>query len=117
VYAKGKQDDKARLVATHPIATLEVSVGRQRPGEPLPDIDVTNCDEEHFVSAPHLNLLLRGDQLLVVDLASKNGTWLNRQQLAPSVPHPLKPGDELVLGLGVALKVLGPEGSDAHPPA
>jgi pSer/pThr/pTyr-binding forkhead associated (FHA) protein len=49
-----------------------------------------------FISRQHCQLVLRGNQILIQDLESFNGTYLNGRRVA--LPMPLKDGDEIHLG-------------------
>jgi FHA domain len=49
-----------------------------------------------FISRQHCQLVLRGDRVLIQDLESFNGTYLNGSRV--SLPTPLKDGDEIHLG-------------------
>jgi ABC transport system ATP-binding/permease protein len=57
------------------------------------------------VSRRHLRIFLQGDQYLVEDLGSSNGTFVNDQRI--SAPTPLKSGDYLYLGKAIRLKIIG----------
>ena len=64
-----------------------------------PGLDLTEDGAgEMGVSRLHARLLLRGDQVMVEDLHSANGTWVNQVQLSPNRPFPLQHGDVLRLG-------------------
>jgi len=47
------------------------------------------------VSKQHARLSLEGDQAVVVDLNSTNGTWVNGRKITS--PHPLKQGDKIYI--------------------
>lgn len=47
------------------------------------------------VSKQHARLTWKGDQAVVVDLNSTNGTWVNGRKI--TAPHPLKPGDKIYI--------------------
>ncbi len=65
----------------------------------FPDLDLTPHGAlEHGVGRRHARLFVQGGQLLVEDLDSTNGTFLNGARLAPRQPAPLQTGDELRLG-------------------
>lgn len=67
-------------------------------------------DQDLHVSAQHARLLRRSDAWWVVDLGSRNGTWLNGQRVEE--PVPLHPGMRVRLGWeGPELEILGPGGS------
>jgi hypothetical protein len=52
--------------------------------------------EDSFASSRHAQLLPHGDVMVVEDLGSTNGTYLNGQPL--SGPQPLHPGDRIRIG-------------------
>ncbi len=65
-----------------------------------PDIDLSPFGaDEKGVSRRHLQISYKGDLIVVTDLGSKNGTWLNDQRLLPRIGKPLHDGDHLRLGL------------------
>jgi hypothetical protein len=53
---------------------------------------------ENGVSRRHARLLLKGADLLIEDLHSANGTWVNDARLSANQPFPLKHGDLIRLG-------------------
>ncbi len=64
----------------------------------------TECDlvlPERQVSRQHVRIKLVGDTYFVEDLDSKNGTWVNSQQLKGE--RPLKDGDEIQIALAVKI--------------
>ncbi|MGD9034269.1 MAG: FHA domain-containing protein [Desulfobacteraceae bacterium] len=65
--------------------------------------------KDRYVSREHLLLRKSGDKLLVMDLRSKNGTFLNGNQLRPGTEVEVKEGDSIVVGLNVIC--LGEKGS------
>ncbi len=80
-----------------------IIVGRKTddPDDPhQPDIDLTPFDaDEKGVSRRHLQVSCKGDLIVVTDLGSKNGTWLNDQRLPARIGKPLRDGDHLRLGM------------------
>jgi hypothetical protein len=52
--------------------------------------------EDSFASGSHARLEPQGDVMVVEDLGSTNGTYLNGEQL--SGPQPLHPGDRIRIG-------------------
>jgi len=52
--------------------------------------------EDSFASSRHLQLAPQGDVMVVEDLGSTNGTYLNGQPLTG--PQPLHPGDRIRIG-------------------
>ena len=77
-------------------------VGRQDPGEAIePLCDLTEQEaspDERSVSRRHAEISRRGDQIVVIDLDSVNGTTLNGIRLVPGQPMPIGSGDVLVFG-------------------
>ena len=117
-----------KLIVTPGDRTLElrdavVKLGR----DPLSTIPFTG-DDARVVSARHAELRWREGQWHVVDLGSRNGTYLNGRRLSGHAP--LKPGDAVTLGEtgpkvaivavaeGLAETLLEhPKMADARPPA
>jgi serine/threonine protein kinase len=50
------------------------------------------------VSRSHCHVRIRGDEVLITDAQSKEGTFVNQQRLAPNAPHALHAGDLISLG-------------------
>jgi ABC transport system ATP-binding/permease protein len=73
-----------------PLNKNEVIIGR---GE---DCDLTLDQRE--VSRRHARLSLVGDQILITDLGSSNGTIVDGQALTPNRPVALNPGSAISLG-------------------
>lgn len=76
------------------LSRASYSIGR------APDNDVVLALP--IVSSHHLRvetiILPEGFQVQVVDLGSRNGTFVSGRRLAPNVPHTLDPGDVINLG-------------------
>jgi pSer/pThr/pTyr-binding forkhead associated (FHA) protein len=81
-------------------ARNEFSLGRVAEGQPImPDIDLTPYKAyENGVSRLHAILKLVNNQVLLLDLGSSNGTYVNGNRLVPSVERPLNQGDMIHLG-------------------
>jgi len=79
--------------------TKEVNIGRLDPaGASFPEVDLTsNGGLEKGVSRRHAKITRRGSEVLIEDLGSINGTFLNHKKLTPYLPQALKSGDELQL--------------------
>jgi hypothetical protein len=60
--------------------------------------------DDPTVSSLHARLTQRGDQIVVEDLGSRNGTLLNGRRL--KAPTAISPGDRLGIGPNVELEVL-----------
>ena len=54
------------------------------------------CVSDRFASRFHAEIKQEGDQVLLIDAASANGTFLNG--LRVTAPIPLRPGDRIQLG-------------------
>jgi len=64
-----------------------------------PDLDLTPFGaQEKGVSRMHAIIRRNEESLLVIDLGSVNGTYLNGQRLTSDQPHVLRDGDEIRLG-------------------
>src|SRR3989339_1822025 len=55
------------------------------------------CLPDGRASRQHDRFQRQGDQILVEDLGSSNGTYVNGNRLPASVAHPLRHGDEIVI--------------------
>ncbi len=75
-------------------------LGRVPPSNaPEPALDLTeDGGVEAGVSRRHARLSLKGDQVLLEDLDSTNGTWINEARLRPHQAFPLRHGDAVRLG-------------------
>lgn len=63
-----------------------------------PDIDLSLYGAfEHGVSRMHAMLQRNGNGIVLIDMGSSNGSYLNGQQLARHVAHVLHDGDEIKL--------------------
>ncbi len=83
-----------------------------------PDGDVVfNADYDRDASANHAEARLEGGRWILVDLQSRNGTYLRGQRLADRAP--LAPGDEVTFGLKgprVRLEFTAPAPREASAP-
>lgn len=88
----------------------EAVVGRRDPlSEQRPDIDLTPYGGYQMgISRRHAMLCLREDGLELIDLGSRNGTYLNGERLQGHQPARLQSGDELRLGKIVMVVYLEP---------
>jgi hypothetical protein len=75
------------------------SIGR------APENDIQIRDK--FVSRKHLKILNKKGGFFIEDLQSKNGTYLNGEQIPPGVEAKLRPG--LPIGIGMSVICLGEE--------
>lgn len=77
-----------------------VHLGRLDPASDVfPEIDLTNDNGlEKGVSRRHARILKREGTVVVEDLGSINGTFINGKRLAPYLPEVLNDKDQLQLG-------------------
>ena len=84
----------ARFVVTtprgaweYPLLTLPVRIGRRDPSQNhYPELDLADYDRGH-ASRRHAVIERRGDQYVLTDVGSVNGTLLNRMPLPPHRPN------------------------------
>jgi pSer/pThr/pTyr-binding forkhead associated (FHA) protein len=77
-----------------------INLGRLDPASNVfPEIDLTPDDDlTKSVSRRHAAIFKQGGAIVVEDLASINGTFINGKRLAPYLPEALRDGDILQLG-------------------
>ena len=86
-----------------------VCLGRLDPSAGIfPEIDLTELGSEgKSVSRRHAMLLSEDNRLIIEDLGSANGTYLNGKRLNPYAREPVEDGDILHLGkLEVLVRIL-----------
>jgi hypothetical protein len=78
----------------------EFTLGRSAEGQPIvPDVDLSPHNAyANGVSRLHAVLKLIQDQIVIMDLGSSNGTYLNGSRLKPYVETPVTHGDVIYLG-------------------
>lgn len=78
----------------------EITLGRVSEAQPiLPDIDLTPYKAySNGVSRLHAALKRNGKQVVLSDLGTSNGTYVNGKRLEPNTDQPLQHGDTIVLG-------------------
>lgn len=84
-----------------PLATRnEFTMGRLSEGQPImPDIDLTPYQAyASGVSRLHAVVKREAERVVIMDLGSSNGTYLNGRRLNPHTEEPLKHGDVVALG-------------------
>ena len=69
------------------------------------DLEDQESPEKQWVSRQHAVITFENGQLIIEDLNSSNGTYLNRNRIHPSERKPLSPNDIIQIGT-VQLKVL-----------
>lgn len=80
--------------------TLDIVIGRQpRPDDPIVTIDLEPFDGYDLgVSRYHAMIKLVKDNLILVDVASSNGTFVNGHRALPTNRYKLVDGDTLTVG-------------------
>jgi pSer/pThr/pTyr-binding forkhead associated (FHA) protein len=68
------------------------------------DLDDQEPQERSWISRQHCLVTFANDELVIEDLNSANGTYVNRQRVAPGQKRGLAPGDVIQLGT-IHLKV------------
>jgi pSer/pThr/pTyr-binding forkhead associated (FHA) protein len=93
-----------RAGRTFPINGQRLRIGRNDPPAVTVDIDLTSCElgSPAMVSRMHAELIAFDGQIHIVDLGSRNGTWVDDIQLVPgptgaSEPIPIGPGRKIRL--------------------
>ena len=78
----------------------EFTLGRFAEGQPIvPDVDLTSYNAyANGVSRLHAAIKLVNNRIVVVDLGSSNGTYLNGVRLSPYIETPVSHGDLIYLG-------------------
>lgn len=78
----------------------EFTLGRSAEGQPIvPDVDLSPHNAyANGVSRLHAVLKLIQEQIVIMDLGSSNGTYLNGSRLPPYVETPVAHGDVIYLG-------------------
>ncbi len=79
---------------------MEFSLGRVSEGQPImPDIDLTPYKAyDKGVSRLHAILRRVKNKVVIMDLGSSNGTYVNGNRLSPQIEHVLSHGDTIHLG-------------------
>ena len=78
----------------------EFTLGRVSEGQPImPDVDLTPYNAyASGVSRLHATLKKVGGRVVIMDLGSSNGTYVNENRLKDHVEYPLAHGDLIALG-------------------
>ncbi len=78
----------------------EFTLGRSAEGQPIvPDVDLSSYNAyANGVSRLHAAIKLIKNQVVVLDLGSSNGTYLNGVRLTPYIETPVAHGDLIYLG-------------------
>ena len=78
----------------------EFTMGRSTERQPIPpDIDLSAYNAfSSGVSRRHATIRRRGSRVVLLDLDSANGTYVNGKRLGPRQEEPLANGDVIALG-------------------
>lgn len=78
----------------------EFTLGRLSDNQPIePDIDLSEYKAfDNGVSRLHAIIRQNQGNVIVVDLGSSNGTYVNGLRIMPNIEHPLRHGDIVALG-------------------
>jgi hypothetical protein len=79
---------------------MEFTLGRVTEGQPImPDVDLTPYNAyANGVSRLHAVLKHEGNNAIIIDLGSSNGTYVNGNRIIPHAEHTVNHGDLIYLG-------------------
>jgi pSer/pThr/pTyr-binding forkhead associated (FHA) protein len=97
---------KLRLISQDPLACPREIVLDQFPAEIGRGVDVALRIDDRWISRKHCRLELTDGEIVVHDLGSRHGTYVNGQTIESSR---LLPGNELCLGLSHFIVQLIPD--------
>jgi len=87
--------------ASFPLISDKSVIGRNSSTKNiLNDIDLTRYDTKKIISRRHAMIERKGNQFLLYDLNSRNGTFVNGKRISPREPYVLKAGDTVEFGDG-----------------
>lgn len=104
LYISGEPDQSIEVALDK-----KLIIGRSDPtSRVFPEIDLASCGGlEKGVSRRHARLSSHRGLILIEDLASINGTYLNGRRLTPYLPEVVRDGDHLQIGsLPIRIEVL-----------
>lgn len=78
----------------------DFTVGRVSDNQPItPDIDLTRFKAfDNGVSRLHAVIRNLNGTIIIMDLGSSNGTYINGTRILPNIEHPIRHGDVVALG-------------------
>jgi hypothetical protein len=78
----------------------EFTLGRLSDNQPIePDIDLSPYKAfDNGVSRLHAVIRYKEGDVVIVDVGSSNGTYINGVRILPNIEHPLRHGDIVALG-------------------
>ena len=87
-----------------PVCRTRTGPNRWESGAPTPEA-TNEPAEEPGVSRRHAVIRRSGDTVMIEDMGSTNGTYVNRKRIQPNVPQRIQAGDEVRFGkLALSLK-------------
>lgn len=100
--------------ALEQVTRSEVIIGRSYLQTNSPDLNLaqyTDLPQEiKTVSRQHCHISCIEKKFYIKDLGSRNGTWLNEEQLEPQTHHPIQNGDHIRLGkLTLEFEIIDPD--------
>lgn len=86
------------------LGKLELLVGRNDPPQVSVDLDLSpyDCHQPSLISRHHALLQWVEGRLEVIDLGSRNGTFVDGERLQSTIPN--QPSPPKVVGIGTVLK-------------
>lgn len=93
-----------RILGTPSVIQMQVNdellIGRaDTHGESIPDVNLNEFDGYHMgVSRNHAKLFTRNNRLMISDLGSSNGTYINGMMIAKNQSRRVRHGDTLTFG-------------------
>ena len=102
-----------------PMGGLRMRIGRNDPPAVSVDIDLSDCElgSPALISRLHAELIWADGRPQLIDLGSRNGTWVDEQPLTPSgesalsAPVPLKTGSKIRFA-NLELEVVGTDAGE-----
>ena len=76
----------------HIITKFPIEIGRDV------NCDILLEDERKLVSRNHSKIILVGEQLKLIDLGSRNATYINQKKITPNTEYDLKNSDIIKVG-------------------
>ncbi len=79
---------------------IEFTMGRVSENQPImPDVDLSSFKAfDNGVSRLHAVIRNNSGNIVIMDLGSSNGTYINGTRIVPNIEQPLRHGDILALG-------------------
>ncbi len=82
-----------------PLPRNSNSIGRRSPADGVyPDVDLTDFDQDSYISRRHAQILKEASAYYFEDLGSANGSYVNGELMMKGAKQLLKDGDLIKLG-------------------